>query len=180
MWCKIPLDNVYGSMVKAPLGGEDTRPNPTDRGKKEPSAVSSAMQTESHWRWRWQAQTSTTGFWCPETLDNIMAFRPIPTPENEQNLCMDKGYDYTKTNCQVRQRDFTPHIHHRGEERLAYQTPDKPARRWVIERSNSWMNRFRRVLIRWEKKMENYVAMIEFAFSIIIFNKLKKRNCLFG
>jgi len=58
----------------------------------------------------------------PETLDNIMAFRPMPTPENEQNLYMDKGYDYTKTNCQVRQRGFTPHIRHCGEERLAYQS----------------------------------------------------------
>ena len=63
---------------------------------------------------------------------------------------------------------------------MAYQTPDKPARRWVIERSNSWMNRFRRVLVRWEKKVANYVAMLEFAFSIIIFNKLKPLERLFG
>lgn len=116
----------------------------------------------------------------PDTLDNIVAFRPIPTPENEQNLCMDKGYDYAKTACQVRQHGFMPHIRRRGEDALAYQTPDKPARRWVIERSNSWMNRFRRVLVRWEKKVANYVAMLEFAFSIIIFNKLKLEERLFG
>ena len=116
----------------------------------------------------------------PDTLDAIVPFRPIPTPENEQNLCMDKGYDYAKTACQVRQHGFIPHIRHCGEDALAYQTPGKPARRWVIERSNSWMNRFRRVLIRWEKKVANYVAMIEFAFSIIIFNKLKKKECLLG
>lgn len=115
-----------------------------------------------------------------ETLDNIVAFRPIPTPECEQNLCMDKGYDYSKTNRQVRQHGFIPHIRHRGEDRLAYRDPSKPARRWVVERSNSWINRFRRILTRWEKKAENYVAMSEFAFSVIIFNKLKKENCLFG
>jgi len=116
----------------------------------------------------------------PETLDNIVAFRPIPTPEREQNLAMDKGYDYAQTDHQVRQHGFTPHIRRRGEGKLTYHDPNKPARRWVIERSNSWMNRFRRVLIRWEKKTENYVAMIEFAFSVIIFNKLKKENRLFG
>lgn len=116
----------------------------------------------------------------PETLDNIVAFRPIPTPEREQNLAMDKGYDFAQTDRQVRQHGFMPHIRHRGEGKLEYQDPNKPARRWVIERSNSWMNRFRRVLIRWEKKTENYVAMIEFAFSTIIFNKLKKENGLFG
>lgn len=116
----------------------------------------------------------------PETLDNIVAFRPIPTPEREQNLAMDKGYDFVQTDRQVRQHGFTPHIRHRGEGKLTYQDPNKPARRWVIERTNSWMNRFRRVLIRWEKKTENYVAMTEFAFSIIIFNKLKKEYSLFG
>lgn len=116
----------------------------------------------------------------PETLNNLDIFRPIPTPEHEQHLCMDKGYDYTQTNCQVRQRGFTPHIRHRGEDALAYQDPAKPARRWVIERSNSWMNRFRRILIRWEKKAENYVAMLEFAFAIIVFNKLEPKLCLLG
>lgn len=42
------------------------------------------------------------------------------------------------------------------------------------------MNRFRRILIRWEKKIEIHIDMIEFAFSIIIFNRLKKENRLFG
>ena len=93
---------------------------------------------------------------------------------------MDKGYDFAQTGRQVRQHGFMPHIRRRGEGKLTPQDPNKSARRWVIERSNSWMNRFRRVLIRWEKKTENYVAMIEFAFSVIIFNKLKKENSLFG
>lgn len=116
----------------------------------------------------------------PETLSNLDIFRPIPTPEHEQHLCMDKGYDYTQTKCQVRQKGFTPHIRHRGEDALAYQAPEKPARRWVVERSNSWMNRFRRVLIRWEKKAENYVAMLEFAFAVIVFNKMQPKMTLLG
>ena len=114
------------------------------------------------------------------TLENTVAFRPIPTPEQEQNLCMDKGYDYEVTNALVRHYGYTPHIRHRGEEALAYQKPGQPARRWAIERTNSWMNRFRRILIRWEKKVENYVAMLEFAFAVIIFKKMKERNRLFG
>lgn len=115
-----------------------------------------------------------------DTLDNIMAFRPIPTSDNEQNLCMDKGYDYTQTNQQVRHQGFTPHIRHRGEDALAYQQPCHPARRWVVERSNSWMNKFRRILIRWEKKAENYVAMLHFAFAVIIFNKMEPEIRLLG
>lgn len=114
------------------------------------------------------------------TLENIVAFRPIPTPEREQNLCQDKGYDYQCINTLVRRYGFTPHIRHRGEDAVAYRHPEQPARRWVVERTNSWMNRFRRILIRWEKKLENYVAMLDFAFAVIVFDKLKYQNCLLG
>jgi putative transposase len=44
---------------------------------------------------------------------------------------------------------------------------DQKARRWVVERAHSWMNRFRRILVRWEKKTVTYVAMLHFAFGII-------------
>jgi putative transposase len=116
----------------------------------------------------------------PDTLNNLDIFRPTPTPVHEQHLCLDKGYDHVQTNCQVRWKGFTPHIRHRGEDALAFRNPEKPARRWVVERTNSWMNRFRRILIRWEKKAENYVAMLEFAFAVIVFNKLEPKIRLLG
>jgi putative transposase len=43
------------------------------------------------------------------------------------------------------------------------------AKRWVVERSHAWMNRFRRLLIRWEKKTENYQAMLDLACAYITF-----------
>ncbi len=43
----------------------------------------------------------------------------------------------------------------------------KRARRWVVERSHSWLNRFRRLLIRWEKKPEQYLAFLHFACGLI-------------
>ena len=43
------------------------------------------------------------------------------------------------------------------------------ARRWVVERAHSWMNRFRRLLVRWEKKPENYLAFLHFACGLIAF-----------
>ncbi|MEY0160807.1 transposase, partial [Providencia rettgeri] len=46
------------------------------------------------------------------------------------------------------------------------------AHRWVVERTHSWMNRYRRVLTRWEKKVENYEAMLHLACAIIIWNKI--------
>jgi putative transposase len=41
------------------------------------------------------------------------------------------------------------------------------ARRWVVERTHSWMNRFRRILIRWEKRPDTYVAMVHLACALI-------------
>ena len=42
-------------------------------------------------------------------------------------------------------------------------------RRWVVERAHSWMNRFRRLLIRWDEKPENYLAFLHFACGLIAF-----------
>ena len=43
------------------------------------------------------------------------------------------------------------------------------ARRWVVERVHSWMNRFRRVLLRWDKQADNYLAFLHFACALIAF-----------
>lgn len=47
--------------------------------------------------------------------------------------------------------------------------PDYRARRWVAERIHSWLNRFRRLLIRWEEKIKDYFSMLHFACSWITF-----------
>jgi putative transposase len=65
---------------------------------------------------------------------------------------------------------FTAHVRARGEEAQAIkQEAGYKARRWVVERTHSWMNRFRRVLIRWEKKAANYLALLHFACAWITY-----------
>jgi len=65
---------------------------------------------------------------------------------------------------------FTAHIRSRGEEaKELKKEAGKRARCWVVERTHSWMNRFRRNLIRWEKKPENYIAFLHFACALIAF-----------
>ncbi|NJR40942.1 MAG: transposase, partial [Leptolyngbyaceae cyanobacterium CSU_1_4] len=46
-------------------------------------------------------------------------------------------------------------------------------RRWTVERLHSWLNRFRRLLIRWEKKSENYLAMIHLSFACIAIRAIR-------
>ena len=70
----------------------------------------------------------------------------------------------------VEQWGVTAHIRpQRADAAPPLPMPSYRARRWVVERTHSWMNRFRRLLIRWEKKVENYVAMLHFACAWITF-----------
>ncbi len=65
------------------------------------------------------------------------------------------------------------HVRPRGEEKKQLEKGTlKKARRWVVERTASWINRFRALLIRWNKKSDNYLAFIYFACGIIVW-----RNC---
>lgn len=88
----------------------------------------------------------------------------LAAPSAEVNLCLDKGYDY-KNACELFSLyGFIAHIRARGEEaRAKANIPGYRARRWVVERTHSWINRFRRLLVRWEIKTENYLAMLHLA-----------------
>jgi len=104
------------------------------------------------------------------TIDSIPVDRPKPTREQPQGMCMDKGYDYEAVRETVREFGFTAHIRSRGEEAQALKREAGfKARRWVVERAHSWMNRFRRVLIRWDKSAANYLAFLHFACALIAF-----------
>lgn len=103
-----------------------------------------------------------------ETFESIPIKRPEPTQEKPQGVCLDKGYDYREIRELLDEFKFTAHIRSRGEEAQALKKEAGfRARRWVVERTHSWMNRFRRILIRWEKKTENYVGMLHFVLGLI-------------
>lgn len=105
-----------------------------------------------------------------ETIQSIPVKRPRPSLHKPQNLCLDKGYDYKEVRDLVRAFRFTSHIRSRGEEAAMIRRSARfKAHRWVVERTHSWMNRFRRILIRWEKKPENYLGMLHLTLACIAF-----------
>jgi len=111
------------------------------------------------------------------TLDSIVAERPQPTPEAPQGMCLDKGYDYDEVRDTLAEFGFTAHIRSRGEEAAEVaREAGRRARRWVVERAHSWLNRFRRLLVRWEKKPDHYLAFLHFACALIAF----RASGLFG
>ena len=96
-------------------------------------------------------------------------------PKPEQGMCMDRGYDYNSVRETVAEFGYTAHIHSRGEEKQAKREAGKKARRWVVERTHSWLNRYRALLIRWNKYPENYLALLHFGCALLTWNK-----CLSG
>jgi putative transposase len=112
-----------------------------------------------------------------ETIESLVLERPVPSEAQPQGMCLDKGYDFNEVRDTLAEFGFTAHIRARGEEAHAIKhEAGFRARRWVVERAHSWMNRFRRILIRWEKKPENYIAFLHFACALIAF----RASGLFG
>jgi transposase len=90
--------------------------------------------------------------------------------QKKQNLCIDKAYHSKEIEQEIIKRGYIPHIRHRREERLFHRK--YPARRWVVERTNSWHNRFRKLLVRYKKKSENYLALVCLACCIIVYRRI--------
>lgn len=105
-----------------------------------------------------------------ETVESIPVPRPKPTRRKPQGLCLDKGYDYDEVRELAAAFGYTLHLRTRGEEARALKRSVRyKARRWVVERTHSWMNRFRRLLIRWEKKLDNYAGLLHLACAWIAY-----------
>ena len=106
-----------------------------------------------------------------KTLDHMVIFRPEVTEEKQQNLCLDAGY--TGAEKIIADKKYILHIRPRNEERAEkIKNPDFKARRWVVEVTHSFLNRFRKLLVRYEKKEKNDLALIHFACSIIVWRKI--------
>jgi putative transposase len=150
--------------------GKKTGPNPTDRAK---SGVKRSLLTEAHGI---PVGLTVAGAnrhdmkLVKQTVQSVVVKRPRPTKNHPQGMCLDKGYDYEEVRDTLREFGFTAHIRARGEEaREIKRHTGFRARRWVVERTHSWMNRFRRVLIRWDKQVDNYLAFLHFACALIAF-----------
>jgi len=114
------------------------------------------------------------------TLDAIVVERPLPTEEAPQHLCLDKAYDNQTGATAACEAGYTPHIRRIGEEKLDPNgAKTHPARRWVVERTFGWLSRWRGILVRWEKKADNYLAVVKLACALLWFRRLHKLTAYF-
>jgi len=150
--------------------GKKSGPNPTDRAKR---GVKRSLLTEGAGVYVGVAVDGANRHdskMVQATLESVPVKRPKPTRKRPQGMCLDKGYDYDSVRDLVRAFGYTAHIKARGEEAQAIKREAGfKARRWVVERTHSWMNRFRRILTRWEKKVMNYLGLLHLVCAIITY-----------
>jgi IS5 family transposase len=108
----------------------------------------------------------------------IDAINPIKLPQGRprkrpDKLHADKGYDSKKNRATLRQRGITPRIARKGiesKERLG-------RHRWVVERTHSWLNRFRRLKIRYERRADIHEAFLKIGCALICSHLLERGFC---
>lgn len=171
---------IDGAMTKAPLGRGATGKNPTDRAKMgtkrsmltDGAGIPLAVAVEGANRHDSKLLEAT--------LEGLVVARPAPEGEDsrrKQHLCLDAAYDSEEVREELEARGYEPHISpadkkKRRERKETRRYPGGRARRWVVERTHSWLNRSRRLLVRWEKKTENYLAFIHLACAQLLFSKI--------
>jgi transposase len=102
------------------------------------------------------------------TLAQVVVQRPKATWNNQQYLCLDAGYVGYPVSKVARKHGYYLRVKSRAEERLIkYRYPDSKPRRWVVERTHSWLNRYRKLLVSFEKTEASYLALLELAAALI-------------
>jgi putative transposase len=110
-----------------------------------------------------------------DILEAVVVEPPNPVTGPTQHLCLDKAFDGQPSEATAKVFGYEPHIRRIGEEKLDGAGKKKhPARRWVVERTISWLNRCRAILIRWDKKAENYLGMIQLACALLWYRRLHR------
>ena len=92
-----------------------------------------------------------------------------PDPEQvPQHLCLDKAYDNRRCEQACAAGGLIPHIRRIGEEKLdTWGQTTQPARRWVVERTLAWLSKCRAILVRYDKKPQNYKGLIQLACALL-------------
>lgn len=146
-------------------------PNPTDRAKP---GVKKSLLVEADGG---PLAITIAGANVPDaqlldaTITAIVLERPEPEPDFPQHLCLDKGYDNDAGWGACIDHDYDPHIALIRDPRPHVPKTHKP-RRWVVERTISWLSKCRGILIRYEKKTENFLGMLQFACGLLWFRRL--------
>ena len=126
-----------------------------------------------------------------DVVDSTVIKRPLPSSRPKtgrrrrrrlQHLCLDRAYNSEPEEQELLKRGYVLHIPYKRKrggavdgqktKEVASHHKKHSPKRWVVERTNSWHNRFRKLFTRYEKKVENYIGLVQLSCSIIIYRKI--------
>ena len=156
----------------APLGGEGTGKNPTDRAKRVSKIH---LFVDSRGAPLAITITGANRHDCTAAIE-LMVSVAVKRPKGKQHLCADKAYDTLDIRQFLKRRGYTPHIRinprRSGKQPQSAPSnlePSYPARRWVVERTLAWFAKRRSIRTRWSKKLANWLAFLQLAAAHILF-----------
>jgi len=164
-----------GWLGKARFGGEKVGKNPTDRGK---NGTKKSVLVEGDGG---PLGMVIAGANKPDaqllraTIEAIVVPRPTPTKEHPQHLCLDKGYDNPTARNALKWKRYTPHIPRiREASKPVDRSKGHKPHRWVVERTLAWLSKCRALLIRYDKKHENYLGLLQLGCALLWYRRLHR------
>lgn len=163
-----------GMLGKARFGGDNVGKNPTDRGKMgtkksllvegDGGPLGVVIDGANVLDWKL----------LEATIEAVVVERPDPE-EFEQHLSLDKGYDTPTGHEVVEKKGYINHICPIGKDRREKRRPGRrKARRWVVERTLSWLSKCRGILVRYDKHGFNYLGLIQLACALLWYRRLHR------
>jgi transposase len=98
--------------------------------------------------------------------------------QNPERLIADRGYDSNAARQLLAQRGIEPIIPARSNNTQATHQDGRKLRRyrrrWIVERTIGWLGHFRRLVVRYERRLESYAGFFHLACAIITLRKVLK------
>jgi putative transposase len=159
-----------GLLFALPRGEKDAGPNPTDRAKpgyKEHLLVDgrgvplSVVSTAAH-------VNEGPMLWV--VLTSLPLVRPQPERTHPHHLCLDAAFDNASVRSVLLVERYTGHIAPKGGRPAdTVVHPGGQARRWKVERTHAWHDRFRRLVVNWEQTLASRYAFLCLANALIAY-----------
>lgn len=165
---------VDGSLHKAPMGGEGTGPNPTDRAKSGWKWSLAADRQGIPIGWAIEAANRNDSTLLEPTLDALAARGLVL---DIGTLHLDKGYDSRTVRGLLARRGITeaviPRQRRPGDPKPT--GPPQPLRlgmRWPVERTSSWLSNFGQLRRNTDRRIIHRLAQFALAVTLLIAAKL--------
>jgi transposase len=157
------------STVRARGGGEQTGPNPTDRGRKGSKHHLVTDRQGIPLVAKLTAANVNEGTILPELVDAVPPAGGSPgTPRRPAKLHADKGYDSQANRAALLERHIQPRIARKGIE-----SSTRLGRyRYVVERTFAWLHQFRRLATRYDRRGDGQQAFLTLGAVLIACNFL--------